>query len=238
VPESGRQIGDRGRAARNEAMSAKQSRSARWLAAARRGDARAQFALGDRRVGGVRWLKRAAEQGHVEAQGELGWYYHSDARPKRRDLAVLWWRRAAEQGDAETANCLGELLRDGEGVRRDHREAFRWFLASAKAGDAVGQLNVGVALFDGLGVKRNRAAALRWYRRAARQGEASALFNIGHMHFTGAGVARSRARARIWLARAAALGHVVAAQWLAQMGSGSEGGPALRRRLRARRRGG
>ena len=100
-------------------QSAETSRS-RLLAAARGGDAGAQYPLWDYYPGErgiLHWLKRAAEQGHAEAQADLGWYYHSDSRPKRRDLTVKWWRLAAAQGDAETANCLGELLHDGEGVR-------------------------------------------------------------------------------------------------------------------------
>ena len=111
-------------------------RAHRLLAAARQGDAQAQFEYWDLHAyepGSLKWLKRAAEQGHAEAQADLGWYYHSDSSPKRRDLTLKWWRKAAAQGDAETANYLAELLRDGDGVRCNHREAYRWFLDESRA---------------------------------------------------------------------------------------------------------
>ncbi len=137
---------------------------------ARAGDPKAQFQLYESAPfapGSLHWLRRAAEQGHREAQGELGWYYHTHARPRRPDLARRWWGLAAAQGDAEIQNVLGELLRDGAGVRRNYREAFRWFVAAARAGEPTAQLNAGWALYYGRGVRRDRRAALLWYRLVA-----------------------------------------------------------------------
>ncbi len=202
----------------------------RLLADARRGDVEAQYSLwaeymGER--GSVHWLKQAAKQDHAKAQAELGWYYHSDARPKRRDLAVKWWRRAAEQGDAETANHLGELLRDADGVPRDDREAFRWFLAAAEQGEPTAQLNLGFALFEGNGVAQDMHAALRWYRKAACRGEwrARAIYNIGQMYRRGEAVEQSWSQALLQYRRAAAMGHVDAMHWLGRIYNGHEDYP-------------
>lgn len=209
---------------------------------ARAGDPKAQFQLYESAPfapGSLHWLRRAAEQGHREAQGELGWYYHTHARPRRPDLARRWWGLSAAQGDAEIQNVLGELLRDGAGVRRNYREAFRWFVAAARAGEPTAQLNPGWALYYGRGVRRDRRAALLWYRRAARRGACRhrAMYNIAQMYRRGHGVGRSERRAVEWYQRAAARGSVGAMVWLSRLlGNGREGDPGERAAVRWLRR--
>ena len=78
-------------------------------AAAGRGDAAAQFALGVRYATGdgvatddgeaARWIERAATQGHVDAQFNLGLMYaDGNGVPQDSRQAVAWLRKAADQG--------------------------------------------------------------------------------------------------------------------------------------------
>ena len=105
----------------------------------------------------VRWLERAAEEGHVEAMGELarvlaggegggnacGNNTPSGRPPKSeatldrdRARAVEWYRRAAALGHAESAAALGSACFSGVGevVRADLDEAERWFVRAAELG--------------------------------------------------------------------------------------------------------
>ena len=105
----------------------------------------------------MRWLERAAEEGHVEAMGELarvlaGGEGGGNARgnntpsgrpPKSeatldrdRARAVEWYRRAAALGHAESAAALGSACFSGVGevVRADLDEAERWFVRAAELG--------------------------------------------------------------------------------------------------------
>jgi TPR repeat protein len=56
------------------------------------------------------WLRRAADQGHAEAQYQLGRQY-LDGRgvPLDRKEAVVWLRKAADAGHAQASALLGRL---------------------------------------------------------------------------------------------------------------------------------
>ena len=102
----------------------------------------------------ARWRK-AAEQGHAQAQYELGAYYFDmavelefegyvvplddsgRAEIKRHyKLATEWWRKAAEQGHVDASYGLGLCYHNGNGVRRDLAEAERWYSKAAAQGHA------------------------------------------------------------------------------------------------------
>jgi TPR repeat protein len=90
----------------------------------------------------VRWYRKAAEQGHAEAQCNLGSMYHQ-GKGVKQDFAeaVRWFRKAAEQEHARAQFNCGAAYANGEGVNQDYAEALRWMhkaaeqgLADAKAG--------------------------------------------------------------------------------------------------------
>lgn len=94
----------------------------------------------------VKWFRKVAEQGHVEAQYELGCCYEesadsynscfanslakrqADELAKVRDNAeaVNWYRKAAEHGHAKAQYRLGCRYRDGRGVTKNLVEAYKW----------------------------------------------------------------------------------------------------------------
>ena len=88
----------------------------------------------------VHWYRRAAEQGHVYAQSNLGIMY-AEGRGVPRDYAeaVRWYRKAAEQGDAEAQGNLGVMYQLGRGVPQDYAEAVRWYRKAAEQGEANSQ---------------------------------------------------------------------------------------------------
>lgn len=78
--------------------------------AAHFGNAESQCALGEFYMDGIngfqqdyvqaaKWLRKAAEQGHSEAQNNLGLLYsQGNGVPQDPVEAVKWYRKAAEQG--------------------------------------------------------------------------------------------------------------------------------------------
>ena len=91
----------------------------------------------------VRWHRKAAEQGHAEAQYGLGIRY---ARGEGVDQdyveAVRWYRKAAEQGHAEAQYGLGIRYARGEGVDQDYVEAVRWYRKAAEQGHIDAKLAI------------------------------------------------------------------------------------------------
>ncbi len=50
-----------------------------------------------------------------------------------------WYRMAAEQGDSDCQTILGNMYREGEGVKQDYAEAAKWYQLAAAQGDKEAQ---------------------------------------------------------------------------------------------------
>jgi TPR repeat protein len=79
--------------------------------------------------------KTSAEQGHAEAQFNLGMMYESGKGvPQDSKEAVKWLRKAAEQEHTNAQYNLGVMYLVGKGVLGDYAEAYKWFLLAAMSG--------------------------------------------------------------------------------------------------------
>jgi len=97
-----------------------------------KGDSEAQNELGDTYQGGrgpeidrieaAKWWRKAAEQGHADAQYSLG-----GMRGVSNAESAKWYRKAAEQGHKAAQQSLGYMYEKGEGVPQDKAEARKWF---------------------------------------------------------------------------------------------------------------
>ena len=108
------------------------------------GDAQTQFSLGSMFFTGsdgvpenqalaVTWWRRAAEQGHADAQFNLGVVYsNGNGVPQDDAESVTWYRLAAEQGHADAQNQLGMRYAEGTGVPQDDTEAVAWYRKAAE----------------------------------------------------------------------------------------------------------
>ena len=76
-----------------------------------------------------------AEQGHAEAQNNLGVIYANGRGVPRDDAeAVKWYRKAGEQGNAVAQFNLGVSYKTGWGVPQDYVSAHMWLNLAAAAG--------------------------------------------------------------------------------------------------------
>ena len=81
------------------------------------------------------WYRKAAEQGVVGAQYNLGtMYVFGQGVAKDYAEAVKWFRKAADQGYVEAQYNLGVSYRDGQGVAQDFHEALTWFRKGGGSG--------------------------------------------------------------------------------------------------------
>ena len=126
-------------------------------------------------------LWRAANQGHVGAQYELGHKYDTaDGVWYSGSKAAKWYRRAAHQGHADAQYELGTMYRYEHGhFGQNLREAARWFRLAAEKGHADAQYGLGLMYGVGAGFAEDDAEAARWYRLAADQGHAGAQTSLG-----------------------------------------------------------
>jgi uncharacterized protein len=94
-------------------------------------------------------------------------------------------RLDVNKNDAAAMTLIGELYKDGLGVRRDFTEAAHWYKLGADNGDRQAQFITGMAYLQGNGVERNTTQAIDYLTKAAAQGHGGALYNLGLMALDG-----------------------------------------------------
>ena len=115
----------------------------------------------------ARWYRRAAEQGHGEAQVNLGVLYEAGLGVRQDYLeAARWYRKALECGSAPSRDAaavhLGVLNAEGLGVERDDAAAVEMFKQAAAAGEPSGQFNLALMYRNGRGTAKNDVQAYKW----------------------------------------------------------------------------
>ena len=119
------------------------------------------------------WLEKAAEQGHAEAQCQLGKCY-AKGKGVNKDFqqAVEWFTKAAEQENVEAQYCLGICYAKGKGVEEDLEKAVAWFKKAADQGhekSKIGLLKVryqlGMFYVLGIGVEENIEKAVEQFKK-------------------------------------------------------------------------
>jgi len=145
--------------------------------------------------------RKAAREGHVCAQVNLGLLLASDPEnPKELPDAVGWFRKAADKGDTKALYALGLLSELGRGTDRDLGAAARWYAKAADAGMGAAACNLGVLRAADMvpADAANQRDALTLFRGAAEQGDLMACFNLGTLYERGLGVAADPAEAGNW----------------------------------------
>ena len=157
----------------------------------------------------VEYFRKAAEQGHAEAQWSLGLCYFEGTGVKQNyETAVYWYRKSAEQGFVPAQFYLGNCYYSGYGIAENHVTAIEWFRKAAVQDYSDAQFNLGLCYFNGDGVAQNYKTAVEWFRRAAEHGDAEAQYNLGSCYLRGNGVAQSYETAAEWFRKAAEQGDV------------------------------
>jgi TPR repeat protein len=179
---------------------------------AEQGDAEAQFNLGSLYYQGlgvsqdykeaVKWLLKAAEQGHIFSQATLGTVYAEGVQgvvPKEPPRALMWYIKAAAQGDMEALEFRDNLanrmtpdqIKEAQKLAKEFKppdtKSRQDLMARAKQGDDKAQFEVGLIYYKGQGVQADYLDALNWFKKAAGQGHSSAQYNVGYMNEKGEG---------------------------------------------------
>ena len=112
-----------------------------WRPLAQAGDADAQFNLGQAYKLGrgvtqdfaqaIAWFERAARQGHIQAEDNLGLVLYESGR---RADAVSWLERSAARGEPRAQYVLAAELFNGQIVTRDWIRAYALMKRSADSG--------------------------------------------------------------------------------------------------------
>lgn len=168
------------------------------------------------RMEGARWLMRAADRGHVDAQSQLAaLFVHglagpvSDAddeksgelfaneAPAKPDFAsaARWARKAADADSASGQAMLAFVLTWGPDSIRDLDEAHRLYEKAAKADCPEGCLGYALSLAKRATGDDEKSEAAKYMRRAADSGLTTAIYLLATLTEQGFGVPRDPAAA-------------------------------------------
>lgn len=159
-------------------------------------------------------MKAAADQGHADAIGGLGYFYSIGlVVPKDDMLAIEWFRKGAEKGSAKSQLNLGKMLLEGKAGAAVDAESSRvqglqWIAKSADQGLSEAQLSYGKVLYFGdHGQPQDYKKAMIYLKPAAESGMAEAQNMLGSMYECGSGIPIDETSALKWYRKAALQGH-------------------------------
>ncbi len=128
------------------------------------------------------WYRKAADQGNIAGQYNLGILYEKGLGLKT-DLsqAIHWYQKAANQNDKDAVTHLtnAQIKLAGQLYQaKNYKEAVYLYRRLAEQGNPVGQYNLGILYEKGLGVPSDNNQAKLWFYKAADQGDADAINKI------------------------------------------------------------
>ncbi len=142
------------------------------------GDVKAQFALGKilskanpafrDEAKAMLWYRKAADQGHIEAQFQVGTMYAAGRGTAQNYYrASEWLSLAAGLGNHRGAQfALGNLYFHGRGVPHSYGQALGWYRKAAAKGHPVAQHVLGLMYKEGWGLDRDPVEAFKWFSLA------------------------------------------------------------------------
>lgn len=151
----------------------------------------------------VESLTKAAEQGNIKAQLQLGIrYFFGMAVAQDYQQAIHWYLKAAEQGNASAQLQLAGMYDDGMGVTQDYQQALVWYLKAAEQGNAVGQIKLGNMYTNGKGVMQDYIEAHKWFSIADTSGHKGGGKNrvFVEKYMTAAQIDEAKQRVSEWTA--------------------------------------
>jgi TPR repeat protein len=176
---------------------------------AERGDASAQFQLavqlhdldnstaaeGERKAAFV-WYKKAADQGHTEAEFCTGvCYSYRLGVESDPEAAVRYLRKAADKNHTWAQVKLAECYESGHGVPKDEKQAFEWLSRAANRDNLSAIYKVSTMYSRGEGVVSNNAKASIWLQKGVALGSAECLYDLGLSYEYGRGVSKDEIEA-------------------------------------------
>lgn len=147
------------------------------------------------------YTRRAAEQGHIWAQHNLGYIYEfiMDEEGEFEKLAAYWYQQAANQGYSVSQYALGKLLYFGIGVEKDHDQAVMWYRKAAEQNFVEAQYSLAMHHSLGKDREQNYTESAKWFRKAAEQGDPRSQFYLGLQARDGEGMPRDFVEAYFWM---------------------------------------
>lgn len=175
---------------------------------------------------GLRWMKLAAEAGHVPSQYSLGvWYSSMDEEYAQWDLAATWWHKAAPS-NAKAAYALG-VYYSRKADPADPAEALRWYKVAAEAGIPPAQHALAEMYLHGESAEQDSEEGRRLLELAAEAGLTPAMDDLIRLYREADSPYRNAEKAFRWMLRAAEEGSPLSSFYAVELGRAYELGEGI-----------
>ena len=201
----------------------------KWIKmAAQQGNAEAECSIAHAYVFGtgveadyeeaVKWYEKAAEQGCKEAIRELGFAYRTGDLHlyPSNEKSFYYYMETAKQGDAFSQTKIAEFYMEGEGVRKNQKEAEKWYrkafisyMTEAMEGDIYSQEQIAELYMEGKGVEKDEQEAAKWYKKVldyyteeALKGDGEKQIEVALFYLEGKGVEKDDKESIRWYEKA------------------------------------
>lgn len=203
------------------------------IAAARQGDAEAQFQVAlslNSKDEALVWLRKAGEQGHLKSLKMLYAIYMGVTEEVKQYTdpkeASRWLVKWAEQGSVQAMTMLAGCYYTGNGMEQDNEKALLWTrkaIAHPNPDDlnylAGSEALLGMFYWNGVAGEQNDEQAYYWFKRACEHGKSGgtlglAQYLLGKAYYNGEGVQQDYAQAVLLFEKSVANGYNQSEVWL------------------------
>jgi TPR repeat protein len=158
----------------------------------------------------LEYFQKAAELGHIEAPGAIGYFYSAGLVVEKDDSkAAEWFQKSSEKGSALSKFNLGRLYLDGKGGLSDKQKGVDLMEAAAALGLPEAHTALAEIYFLGLFNEQHLpdyTKAEPHVNAAAASGEPAAINMLGVMKQSGLGLEKDEKGAEDCFRRAAMKG--------------------------------
>ena len=131
------------------------------------------------------WYTKAAEQGNIYAQGNLGWLLYEQ---EEYGEAFKWFSESGHEGYASSQYGMGECYYYGRGVGQNYEQAKLWYEKAAEQEHMGSLLQLGHIYYFGKCGEPDYVTAVTYYEKAAELGSAEGQHLLAFCYETGQGV--------------------------------------------------
>lgn len=170
-----------------------------------------------------------AHRGNAKAQYYLGQMSDNGVPPVNldKDEALRWYRLAAAQNHAEAQFALANAYAVGRGVTMNPEQMIHWLRRAAENEYMPAMISMAAVLDRGLGVPFNPIEGSAWIKKAAELGSVDATYEYARRLNTGFGAEKDERAAMEWFKFAAMRGHPGAQLLLGSIAEGSSASPEM-----------
>lgn len=160
----------------------------------------------------IKKLMPLAEEGDVDAQCKLGWYYENGLGTKiDQKLAFYWYDHAAKEYSIEGQTYLGRCYLNGIGVKVNLMEASQLLtVASRRQNNAAAEWARGSCYEHGFGLIADKNIAFISYKKSAEKKFVPAMNTLAIAYESGIGTAKNLTESMKWYRLAAYSGSIAA----------------------------